>query len=504
MKTKILFRAFLIWVCFAGTHELRAAAFAELLEKGIYTEETKGDLTAASSIYKQIVDDPNAPRGLAAQAQLRLGVCELKAGNKSKAISALERLTQEFPDKDQLVALVDNQMPALLEEMVKQIEQNYIQEVDRSELLETAIRAIIGKLDSRGGLGFLRTNDMEFLGTNELSDMNINIDQQMAGIGAVLKVEEDEVVAVPLRRSPAMKAGIKAGDRIVKINGAEAPKNQLAQTVKTLRGPAGSMVAVTVRRPGIDELINFDVTRGTILLESVKGDHYAADDTWDFMLDDARKIGYVRVSQIGKQTPAELEAALKNLQSRGMKGLIMDLRGNPGGTLSEAMAVADLFVENGTIVTVKSRSEQKVYSAKPENTYSGFAMVLLVDRRTASAAEVIAGCLQDHQRATVVGERTYGQAIVRQIFPLKTGGALKLPVAAYYRPSGKHVNRYPGATEADEWGITPDSGYEVASTGEEVKRLGLAWLARESSDPKDAGNAAFEDRQLAKALECFR
>jgi carboxyl-terminal processing protease len=504
MKTKLLFRAFVITVCLAAAQKASAASPAELLEKGIYTEETKGDLSAASEIYKQIVDDPAAPRSLAAQAQLRLGTCELKLGNKSKAISVLERLTQEFPDRDQLLALVDNQMPALLDEMVKQIEQNYIQEIDRRELLETAIRAIIGKLDNRGALGFLRTNDMEFLGTNELTDMNITMEQQIAGIGAILKVEDGEVVATPMRHSPAMKVGIKPGDRIVKIDGNDVPKNQLAQTVKAMRGPAGSVVNLTVRRPGMDDLLNFEVTRGVILLESVKGDHYGADDAWDFMLDDARKIAYVRITQVGKKTPNELQAALENLHVRGMKGLILDLRGNPGGALAEAIAVADSFVENGTIVTVKNRSEEKVYSAKAENTFSGFPMAVLVDRQTASAAEVIAGCLQDHGRAVVVGERTFGQAIVRSLIPLKTGGALKLPVAAYYRPSGKHVNRYPGATEADEWGIKPDPGYEVTMTDEEVKLLGLARLARESLDPKDAPNALFEDRQLRKALEAFR
>jgi carboxyl-terminal processing protease len=502
MKMKILCWAFLV-VSLAAAPIARGASAAELLEKGIYLEETKGDLLAASEVYKQIADDPTALRSLAAQAQLRLGMCELKLGNKPKAISALERLTQEFPDKDQLLALVDNQMPALLDEMVKQIEQNYIQEIDRSELMETAIRAIIGKLDSRGSLRFLRTNDMEFLNTNEFSDININIEQQIAGIGAIITPDNGEMVATPMRGSPALKAGLKPGDRIVKINGAEAPQN-IAQTVKALRGPVGSIVSMTVRRPGVDDVLNFEVTRGTILLESVKGDHYRADDTWEFMLDDARKIGYVRVAQIGKRTPIELEAALKDLVAREMKGLILDMRGNPGGTLTEAIAIADMFVENGTIVTVKSRSEEKVYSAKAEGTYGGFQMVVLVDRQTASAAEVIAGCLQDHQRATVVGERTFGQAIVRQLLPLKSGGALKLPVAAYYRPSGKHVNRYPGATDADEWGIKPDAGYEVALTEEEVKQLGLARLSRESLDPEDAPNAVFHDRQLEKALECFR
>ncbi|HTD85498.1 MAG TPA: S41 family peptidase [Candidatus Binatia bacterium] len=494
MKTKLLFRALLVCVCLAATHELRAASSAELLEKGIYMEETRGDLVAASLVYKEIVDDPNAPRALAAQAQLRLGVCELKSGNKPKAIAALERLTQEFPEKDQLLALVDNQIPALLDEMVKQIEQNYIQEVDRSELLETAIRAIIGKLDSRGALGFLRTNDMEFLGTNDLADMNIGLEQQVAGIGAILKVEDGDVFATPMRGSPAIKAGIKAGDRIVKIDGTDVRKNQLAQTVKAMRGPAGSVVVVSVQRPGVDALLNVEVTRGTIRLPSVKGVRYRADDTVEFMLDEGRRIGYVRLSQVGKQSLGEMEVALKDLQMHGMKGLIFDLRSNPGGVLDEAITIADLFVENGTIVTVKSRSAEKVYSAKPEGTYSGFPMVLLVNQQTASAAEVIAGCLQDHGRATVIGQRTYGQAIVRSLLPLKTGGALKLPTAAYYRPNGKNVNRYPGYAEGDEWGIKPDPGYEVIPSDEEMKATELNRFA-------ETPNPNVEDRQLQRALE---
>jgi carboxyl-terminal processing protease len=501
MKINILGWAFLV-LSLAAAPLARAASAAELLEKGIYTEETKGELLAASEIYKQIVDDPSAPRSLAAQAQLRLGMCELKLGNKPKAISALERLTQEFPDKDQLLTLVQDQMPALLDEMVKQIEQNYIQEVDRSELLETAIRAIIGKLDSRGS--FLRTNDTEFLGASTIAEMNVNLDQQIGGVGVILAVESGEIVATPMRNSPALKAGLKLGDRIVKVNGADLAGVALAEVIKRMRGAPGSTVSLTVRRAGADDLLNFEVTRDTIVLPSVKGAHYRADDAWEFMIDEGQKIGYVRLTQVGKKSPAEMEAALQDLQARGMKALIFDLRGNGGGLLTEAIAIADLFVENGTIVTVKSRSEEKVYAAKPENTYSGFPMVMLVNRQTASAAEVIAGCLQDHQRATVVGERTFGQAIVRAIFPLKSGGALKLPVSAYYRPSGKHVNRYPGATEADEWGIKPDAGYEVVLTEAETEELGLERVARELLNPAEVPKTELQDRQLQKALECFR
>src|SRR5437016_8919521 len=151
-------------VLFAPVRAAHAASPSELLEKGIYTEETKGELTAAIQIYQQIVDSQPADRSLLAQAQLRLGLCQLKLGNKPQAISALDRLTQEFPDKDKLLALVEQHMPQVLDDIVRQIERNYIQEVGRSELMETALRAIVRKLDSQGG--FLRTNDLEFLGTN--------------------------------------------------------------------------------------------------------------------------------------------------------------------------------------------------------------------------------------------------------------------------------------------------------------------------------------------------
>jgi len=205
--------------CLALAPAACGASAAELLEKGIYTEETKGELDTASQIYQQIVDDPRADRSLVAQAQLRLGLCELKQGHKPQAISALERLTQDFPDKDKLLALIEPHMPQLLDDMVKQIEQNYIQEVDRRELMETAIRAIVGKLDARG---FLRTNDMEFIGTNEMAELNLSLDQKVAGIGAVLKMDEatgEIVVTTPMPGSPALKGGLRSGDRIVQVNG---------------------------------------------------------------------------------------------------------------------------------------------------------------------------------------------------------------------------------------------------------------------------------------------
>jgi carboxyl-terminal processing protease len=306
-----------------------------------------------------------------------------------------------------------------------------------------------------------------------------------------------------LRHSPAAKAGLKAGDRIVEVDGAALPAEKgLEAAIKLLRGPVGSVVNATVKRASVEELLHLQFTRDTIRLPSVKGDHYKADDTWDFMLDDQRKIGYVRLTQVGKQSPQEMQSALTELQTAGMKALILDLRNNGGGSLTEALTIADLFVERGLIVTVKSRTEEKAYEAKAEGTFSGFTMVVLVNRNTASAAEIIAACLQDHHRAVVIGERTFGQGIVRSVVPLKGLGALKLPVAAYYRPNGKNVNRYPNLQESDDWGIKPDEGFSLPLTDEEFKEFEKDRAARETFT--NVGyRTQFRDPQLEKAVQCL-
>lgn len=485
---------------FSLAQALWGAAPSELLERGIYLEETKGELKAAADVYRQIAEDVNATRDLVAQAQLRLGLCQLKLGDKPRAISALERLTSEFPDKDQLLAILGGSMPQLLDEMLKQIEQRYIKEVDRSELMETALRAIIGKLDANG---LLHTNESTYLDAYEMTQLNVNLQQKLAGIGAALKIDEasrEVVVTEVLPHSPSLKAGLLAGDRILEIDGAPVADAKLENVVKTLRGPVGTAVTVGVKRAGADELLRIPLVRDVIQLSSVKGDRYQADSNWEFMLDDQNRIGYVRIEYLGKRTLAELRAALNELTAQGMQGLVLDLRNNHGGSLDEAIAVADLFLEGGRIVTVKGRKEEKAFDAKLEGTLPNFPIAVLANRKTASAAEIIASSLQDHQRAVVVGERTFGQGIVRSIIELKGGmGALKLPVAAYYRPSGKNVNRYPYSKDSDEWGVVPNAGYEVAFTDDELKEYEIDRAARDKLN--GAAASTFHDRQLAKALD---
>jgi len=260
-----------------------------------------------------------------------------------------------------------------------------------------------------------------------------------------------------------------------------------------------------VKRAGSEDVQEINLVRNTIRLPSVLGVRLKPDNTWDFMLDDQRKIGYLRLTYIGKQTMEETRAALGDLEARGMKALILDLRNNPGGVLDGATAVSDLFVDSGRIVTVKSRKEETVYDARPEGTFSGFPIALLVNQKTASAAEIIAACLQDHQRAVLVGERTFGQGIVRGLFQLKSGvGAVKLPIAAFYRPNGRSVNRYPDSKDSDDWGVRPDAGYEVALTDEESKQYEQDRAARDTLSKETTPKTEFHDRQLQKALECVQ
>jgi carboxyl-terminal processing protease len=492
----------LIWIGSGQT--AHGASAAEVLEKAIYAEETKGELKAAAQFYQQVVDDPAADQSLMAQAQLRLGLCQLKLGNKPQAMTALDRLTRYFPDQDKLLAVVEQHMPQLLDEIVRQIEQNYIQEVDRGELMETAIRAILGKLDARHG--YLRTNDLEFLGADELKQFNIHLEQKVAGIGAVLNTNDGAVVVqMPMAGSPALDAGLRAGDRIVTIDGTALPPNQLKTAVDRLRGPVGTPVTLGIKRSGAEAVQEIRLVRNTIRLPSISGDHRQPDSSWDFMLDEPRGIAYIRLGGIGQQSAAEMRTALDGLQARGMKGVIFDLRNAPGGLLDGAVAISDLFVENGRIVTVKGRSSEKVYDAKPEETFTGFPIALLVNRNTASAAEIIAACLQDHHRAVVIGERTFGQGIVRSIFQLKDGvGAMKLPVAAYFRPSGKAMNRFPDSEDSDDWGVSPDAGYEVTLTDDELKQYEKDRASRDALSGEATSKAGLQDRQLQKALEFIR
>jgi carboxyl-terminal processing protease len=507
IKTIVSFRdhftrllAILLLVTLGPLTRSQAAPVSDLLEKGIYNEATKGDLNAALGFYRQIVTDPAATKEQIAQAQLRLGLCHLKLGDKTNAVAALEKLRQEFPDSEKLLAIMENQMPVLLEDMLTQIEQNYFKEVDRAQLMDTAIRAVMGKLDSRS----------DYFGPEDLRRFNQTMAQKIVGIGVKLSWNAPNrriIIDTPLPGSPALRAGIRPGDTIVRIDGKsteEFPGGQELQTaVKLIQGQEGKPVLLGIVRDALEAVQEITVTRGVVQVETVLGDRPKPEGGWHFLISDRNKIAYIRLTQLGQQTASEMHAALEQLAEAKMRGLILDLRGNPGGLLSEAVAISDLFLSSGTIVTIKGRrGEGQTFTASAPGTFDKFPMAVLIDGKTSSAAEIIAASLQDNNRAGLVGERTGGEGLVKSLISVEDGqSALKLPTAAFYRPNGKNIHRSPDAEESDEWGVRPDEGYEIIWTEDEARAYQQYRRDRDAIGNPPATAVQFEDTVLQKGLD---
>ncbi|MCP4896912.1 MAG: S41 family peptidase, partial [bacterium] len=243
--------------------------------------------------------------------------------------------------------------------------------------------------------------------------------------------------------TPAYKAGVMSGDYIVKINGKSTKGFKVDDAVKHLKGKPGSDVTITVIHPGKSAEEEITIVRQMIQVETVVGDHRNPDDSWNFVLDEQKQIGYIHLTAFSRRTARELRKPLAELKKAGIRGLILDLRFNPGGLLSSAIEVSDMFVSKGRIVSTEGRNTKpRSWDARENGTYDDFKMVVLVNRYSASASEIVSACLQDHKRAVVMGERTWGKGSVQNVIELENGGsALKLTTASYHRPSGKNINR---------------------------------------------------------------
>lgn len=382
----------------------------------------------------------------------------------------------------------------------EQIDRNYVKDVDRRELMEAALRGMLSKLDPYS----------DYIGPDDLEHFTEAVEQEFGGIGIQVNwdAEKREIeVMTPLPGSPAYAAGIHAGDRIVEIEGkpvTEFPMDREIQTaVQMLKGNAGDDVTIGIRRAGSDAVEQMTLTRAVIQLDTVLGDTRATDGSWNFMLDPDKKIGYIRLTHFTRRSAEEMRSALQTLKDQDMKALIIDLRYNPGGLLQSAVEIADMFIEEGVIVSTEGRnSRERSWYAKKFGTYSGFPIAIIVNRMSASASEILSACLQDHHRAVIVGERTWGKGSVQNVIELEGGdSALKLTTASYHRPSGKNIHRFPGAKETDEWGVSPDEGYVVAFSDAQTEQ----WFSnRRARDiPREGAPPAtdFVDTQLAKALE---
>ncbi len=383
----------------------------------------------------------------------------------------------------------------LFADTLDQVERNYVKDLSRRELMEAAIEGMISKLDQHSN----------YIAPEDLEGFRTDVEAEFGGIGIhVSKPSKDQWLRVlsPIAGSPAYRSGILAGDVITHIGDQPTNEIEMKDAVGLIKGKLGTSVLITVRHlDGKSEKI--DVERQIVRVETVLGDRRRDDASWDFMLDPEKKIAYVRVTAFARHTTEELRKVLVKLQARQMRGLVLDLRSNPGGLLSAAIQISDMFVEKGRIVSTSGRNvENRSWDAHRRGTFSGFPMVVLVNNFSASASEIVAACLQDHGRAIVVGQRTYGKGSVQNIIELERGrSALKLTTAQYLRPSGKNIHRFKGAKEDDEWGVLPDPGWEVKQSLREAVELAEWRRARDviRSGPAEEPEDAVEDKVLEKA-----
>ena len=388
----------------------------------------------------------------------------------------------------------------LFVESLQQIESNYVTEVDRRELVDAAIQGMIRHLDQYSN----------YIPPEQIARFNQGVEQEFGGIGVHVDTRGQLLqVMSPLPGSPAEKAGMRSGDVILEVDGKSLDGVSSQEAIRMIQGPAGRPVRLKILHAGAgEEPIEVSVERAVIRIPTVYGVRLTDDDTWDCMYSEEEKIGYVHLSHFSRMSAEELRSAVQKLVDRGLKGLVLDLRSNPGGLLDVAIEICDMFLREGNIVSVRGRNvADREWNASADKTFPDFPIAILVNRYSASASEVVSAALQDNDRAIIVGERTWGKGSVQNIIGLEGGDSqLKLTMASYHRPSGVNIHRSKGATEEDDWGVRPDEGFELQFSPEEFRSW---WQARQRREifldkPADGATSVFQDTQLMAAVEYVR
>ncbi len=355
------------------------------------------------------------------------------------------------------------------------IDTFYVDPVDDEDLLTAAMNGMTATLDEHS----------EYIPGEDYESFQDSIAQEFAGIGIFVEQPDPQQpvrVVTPLVDSPALVAGVRPGDLIIRVNGQDVSKWELSEVSSKLKGPVNTVVDLVVLRE--EQEISLSVTRDTIPLPSVIGDYRDDQDRWVFRLRDDSDIAYIRLTSFGDKTVSELEQVLQGLNNN-FRGLVLDLRGNGGGLLNSAVDVSNMFLNKGRIVSTRIRGgkEEDEFSAELGTLVDpNKPMAILINGNSASASEIVAACLQDNHRAAIVGMRSYGKGTVQNILPLQYGrSALRLTVARYYRPNGEDIHRKKDATEEDQWGVRPDEGMEIDINEETLEKLAKRW--REASYP---------------------
>ena len=328
----------------------------------------------------------------------------------------------------------------LFGEVLEKISKEYVDEVDQSKSMDSAINGLLQSLDPYSA----------YMTPESFEGMQTETSGEFGGLGIEVGMEAGVVKVIsPIDNTPASKAGLKAGDYIVKINSTQVQGKSLMEAVELMRGPVGSSIEITVRRRGVKKALIFNITREVIQVQSVKSE----------LIDN--NIGYIRLTSFNENSSEQIKEKINKLnKNKDLKGYILDLRNNPGGLLSQAIKISDFFLENGEIVSTRSRqaSENRKWFAKKGDLTNGKTLIILINYGSASASEIVAGALKDHKRAIILGENSYGKGSVQSIIPLKNRGAIRLTIAKYYLPSGKSIS---------EVGVTPD--IEVAEGSDDFK-----------------------------------
>ncbi len=328
----------------------------------------------------------------------------------------------------------------LFGEVLEKISKEYVEDIDQSKSMDYAIDGLLQSLDPYSA----------YLSPENLKEMQTETSGSFGGLGIEVTMEAGVVKVIsPIDDTPAERAGFKAGDYIVKINNIQVQGKTLIEAVELMRGPVGSSIELTVRRKGIKKALTFNLIREVIQIQSVKSD----------LLEN--NIGYIRLTSFNENSGKQIKKRISELkENENLKGFIFDLRNNPGGLLSQAIKITDFFLENGEIVSTKSRkkSENRKWFAKEGDLTNGKPLVVLINYGSASASEIVAGALKDHKRAIIIGENSYGKGSVQSIIPLKNKGAIRLTIAKYYLPSGKSIS---------EIGVSPD--IEVNENSDDFK-----------------------------------
>jgi len=328
----------------------------------------------------------------------------------------------------------------LFGEVLEKINEEYVDDVDRSKSMDAAINGLLQSLDPYSA----------YMTPESFKGMQTETSGKFGGLGIEVGMESGVVKVIsPIDNTPASKAGLKAGDYIVKVDGVQVQGKSLMEAVDLMRGLVGSSIELTVRRRGVKKALTFNIIREIIQIQSVKSE----------LIDN--NIGYIRLTSFNENSSKQIKKKIDKLnENSNLKGYILDLRNNPGGLLSQAIKISDFFLENGEIVSTKSRkvSENRKWFASKGDITNGKTILVLINYGSASASEIVAGALKDHKRAIILGENSYGKGSVQSIIPLKNKGAIRLTIAKYYLPSGKSIS---------EVGVTPD--IEVVEGTEDFK-----------------------------------